>query len=87
MADNEIRVGNFKWEYTGSRVLTGNRNPTKPEVTGFSGMDAHCPCGARWHAREGAELEHGNFVTNLGGFTIKCPRCGREDTLPNPEMP
>jgi len=87
MADEEIRVGNFQWVHETSDVLTGDRNPPKPYVSGFRSMDAHCSCGAKWRARRGSELEPGNFVTNISRFTIKCPRCGREDTLSNPQMP
>ena len=87
MADEEIRVGNYQWEYETSDVLTGHRNPPKPYVSGFRAMDALCPCGAKWQARRVAELEQGNFERNLNSFTIKCPRCGREDTLANPQMP
>jgi len=87
MSDETISVGNFQWSYAKSARLTGNRNPTKPEVDGLQSMDAKCPCGARWEARKSATPEHGHFTELVGGLTIICPRCGREDGLPAPQPP
>lgn len=81
--EKKIATGNYKWHYERSRVLGSNESyPDRVES-----MDAKCVCGSRWNARRGRELEHGNFIETLGGFTIKCPHCGAEEQLTNPPAP
>jgi len=88
MADHEIEVGNFEWEYATSRALTGDRNPRRPYVVGIRGMDASCRrCGARWHAPKSHEGGPGHFMPLMGGFDIQCPKCGHNEILENPPFP
>jgi hypothetical protein len=88
-AETKIDVGNFKWEYEAESraTLTGDRNSRKREVIGIRGMDAHCTCGAKWHAPRSSSPAPGSFTHLVGGFTIICPHCGHEEGFPDPAMP